>query len=105
MSSIFGQIACFNYELDLHTRIREEGQVNRGAIAGLLQKHLQSYTGKSVEVTKVDGYFFVIWSHIRTFFYVYSYAYGQLVSRSLYEKWKTDNTYAKKIEQFLSAGS
>lgn len=104
MSTIFRQIACFNYELELHTRIRQEGELNGGTLAEILQKHLQSYTGKSVEVTKEDGYFFVVWPHIRDFFYVYSYAYGQLVSRSLYEKWKTDNSYAEKIEQFLSAG-
>ncbi|HEY0980111.1 MAG TPA: M3 family metallopeptidase [Candidatus Paceibacterota bacterium] len=104
ISTIFRQVACFNFELDLHTRIRAEGQVNGGDIAELLQKHLQSYTGKAMNVTKNDGYFYVNWSHIRRFFYVYSYAYGQLVSRALYEKWKADPSYAKKIEQFLKAG-
>lgn len=104
VSTIFRQIACFNFELDLHNQIREKGQLDRDAIAGLLQKHLQSYTGKSMKVTRDDGYYFVTWSHIRRFFYVYSYAYGQLVSRALYEKWKADHSYAKKIEQFLRAG-
>ena len=57
-----------------------------------------------VDVGEDDGYTFVTWSHLRYFFYVYSYAYGQLISRALFEKWKTDKSYAKKIEQFLSAG-
>lgn len=104
VSTVFRQIACFNFELDLHTEIREKGQLDRDGIAVLLQKHLQSYTGKKMKVTKDDGYFFVTWSHIRRFFYVYSYAFGQLVSRALYEKWKTDHSYAEKIEQFLRAG-
>jgi oligoendopeptidase F len=69
-----------------------------------MQKNLKSYVGKEVEVTEDDGYFYVYWSHIRRFFYVYSYAYGQLISRAMYEKWKTDPSYAKKVEQFLSAG-
>ncbi len=104
VSTIFRQIACFNFEKELHERIRKEGQISAEEIAGLLSKHHRSYLGTAVEVENEDGYFFVNWSHIRRFFYVYSYAYGQIVSRALYEKWKADPTYEKKIEQFLSAG-
>lgn len=104
VSTIFRQIACFNFELDLHNEIREKGEINRKEIASLLQKNLQAYLGKSVDVTQDDGYFFVNWSHIRRFFYVYSYAYGQLVSRALYENWKADSKYAAKVKKFLSAG-
>ncbi len=60
--------------------------------------------GKAVKFEEVDGYFFVKWSHIRNFFYVYSYAYGQLISRVLLEKYKQDHSYIEKIGQFLSAG-
>ncbi len=104
ISTIFRQIACFNFELELHNEIRSKGELDRKGIATLLQKHMQQYLGKSVTVTEQDGYFFVGWSHIRRFFYVYSYAYGQLVSRALYENWKADHSYAAKIRQFLSAG-
>jgi oligoendopeptidase F len=104
IATVFRQIACFNFELELHNEIRAKGQLSHVEIASLLQKHLKSYVGKTVDVTHDDGYFFVTWSHIRRFFYVYSYAYGQLVSRALYENWKKDKSYAKKIEQFLSAG-
>lgn len=104
ISTIFRQVACFNFELELHNRIRTEGQVNRGDIATLMQKHLKTYTGKSMEVSKNDGYFYVTWSHIRRFFYVYSYAYGQIISRALYEKWKADPSYITKVDQFLKAG-
>ncbi len=104
ISTIFRQVACFNFELELHNRIRSEGQVNRGDMATLMQKHLKSYTGKSMDVTQQDGYFYVTWSHIRRFFYVYSYAYGQIISRALYEKWKADPSYITKVDQFLKAG-
>lgn len=101
---IFAQIGGFNYEVELHEKIRTEGQLSREKIAALLQKHFSSYTGKAMINTLDDGYGFVAWWHTRMFFYVYTYAYGQLVSRALYEKWKKDPSYAKKIEQFLSAG-
>ena len=67
-------------------------------------KHLESYLGDAVEINDNDGYFYVHWSHIRRFFYVYTYAYGQIISRALYEKWKKDHNYANKIKEFLSAG-
>lgn len=104
VSTIFRQIACFNFELELHNRIRSEGQLSKEEIAKLLKKHLQSYLGDVFDVTDDDGYYFVNWSHIRRFFYVYSYAYGQLISRALFENWKKDKSYADKIEQFLSLG-
>lgn len=102
--TIFRQIACFNFELELHERIRKEGQLSKEAMAQLLAKHLRSYLGDAVTVTDDDGYFFAYWSHIRNFFYVYTYAFGQIVSRALFEKWKADKSYAKKIDQFLNAG-
>lgn len=105
MSTIFRQIAFFNFELELHERIRAEGQVSKEEIAKLFSKHIKSYMGPDVEMNEDDGYFFVQLSHMRRFFYVYSYAYGQLTSRALFEKWKKDNNYAKKIEKFLQAGA
>ncbi|MFZ2484893.1 MAG: M3 family oligoendopeptidase [Minisyncoccia bacterium] len=104
ISTIFRQIAFFNFELELHENIRKDGQVSKELIARLMSKHLRSYLGTAVDVTEDDGYFYVYISHIRRFFYVYTYAYGQIISRALYEKWKKDPSYAKKIKQFLSAG-
>lgn len=104
IATVFRQIACFNFELELHKKIRADGQVSAPDIAKLMSKHLQSYLGDSVVMGENDGYSFVYWSHIRRFFYVYTYAYGQLISRALYEKWKQDPSYAEKIKQFLRAG-
>lgn len=104
ISTIFRQVACFNFELELHNTIREKGQISKAEMAKLMNKHFSSYIGPSVALSEDDGYFFVTWSHIRRFFYVYSYAYGQIVSRALFEKWKKDHSYINKIDQFLSAG-
>jgi len=104
ISTIFRQVACFNYELELHTRIRAEGQLTEKEMAKLMSKHLKSYFGPSVTVTEDDGYSFVSWSHIRNFFYVHTYAYGQIISKALFAKWKEDKSYATKIKEFLQAG-
>lgn len=104
MSTVFRQIACFNFELALHTTIREKGALTKKEMAELLNTHMSAYLGPVMKMHENDGYFFVSWGHIRRFFYVYSYAYGFLISRALYQRYKQDKGYLKKIEQFLSAG-
>ncbi len=104
IQTIFRQIACFNFEKELHERIREEGQISASDMAKLMKKHLESYLGDTVEVTEGDGYSFISWHHIRSYFYVYSYAYGQIISKSLFENWRKDPIYAGKVKQFLKAG-
>ncbi|QQR50138.1 M3 family oligoendopeptidase [Candidatus Nomurabacteria bacterium] len=104
VQTIFRQIACFNFETELHLTVREKGTLAKEEIAKLMNKHMGSYLGPNFKFTELDGYFFVYWSHIRQFFYVYSYAYGQLISKSLYAKYKADPSYLLKIEEFLKAG-
>lgn len=104
ISTIFRQIACFNFENDLHLQIREKGALSAEEMAKLMNKHMKSYLGPIFDLKDDDGYFFVSWSHIRNFFYVYSYAYGQLISKALYNRYKKDKKFLEKIERFLSAG-
>ncbi len=104
ISTIFRQIACFNFELDLHKQIREKGALSKEEIAILHNKHMHAYLGPAFKMKELDGYFFVQWSHIRRFFYVYSYAYGEIISKALYAKYKADPNYMREIEKFLSAG-
>ncbi len=102
--TVFRQIACFNFESDMHQAVRSKGLIPKEDIAKLMNKHMASYLGNSVELTEDDGYFFVAWSHIRRFFYVYSYAYGQLISRAMYARVKKDHSYIEKVDAFLTAG-
>lgn len=104
IASIFRQIAFFNFERDLHNTIRAEGFLSKEAIAKLLNKHMQSYLGPLFDIAEKDGYFFVAVSHFRRFFYVYSYAYGQLISRAMVTRYKTDHYFIDQIKQFLSDG-
>ncbi len=104
ISIIFRQIALFNFEKDLHTTINEKGSMNKDEMAELMNKHLTSYIGPICKLTKDDGFLFVRWPHIRYFFYVYSYAHGEIVSTALYNKYKQDPTYIEKINQFMKAG-
>ena len=104
VATIFRQIACFNFEVALHEQIRQKGALPKEEIAKLLNKHMSSYLGPVVKLSPDDGYFFVSWSHIRNFFYVYSYAHGQLISKALFAKYQADPEYLKTIISFLEAG-
>ncbi|MCE9644232.1 M3 family oligoendopeptidase [Candidatus Parcubacteria bacterium] len=104
IQTIFRQIAFFNFELEFHQRVRKEGFLDKDSIAALLNKHMQSYLGKGFKLSESDGYFFVAVMHFRRPFYVYSYAYGQLISKALVSRYKKDPAYIKKIDQFLTAG-
>lgn len=105
VAAIMRQVAFFNFELELHETIRREGSMTKEEMAAALRRHLQDYLGKSVEVAPEDGYSFVYIPHFRMSFYVYTYAYGSLVSNVIAEKWKADPQYIEQIDQFLSAGS
>lgn len=104
IGTIFRQIACFNFELEMHKTIREKGNLSKEELAKMMNKHMLAYLGPNFKLREEDGYFFVYWSHIRNFFYVYSYAYGQLISKVLYKKYKEDPSFIKNIKAFLSSG-
>lgn len=104
IQTIFRQIAFFNFELEFHERVRKEGFLDKESIAVLLNKHMESYLGKGFKLTESDGYFFVAVSHFRRPFYVYSYAYGQLISKALVRRYQKDPKFIKNIDQFLMAG-
>lgn len=103
VSTIFRQVACFNFETEMHKTIREKGNMSKEELAECMNKHVKSYVG-DMTLTDKDGYFFVGWPHIRYFFYVYSYAFGQLSSKALYKKYSEDKSYVEKIKKFLSSG-
>lgn len=105
IATVFRQTACFNFELALHRQIREKGFVGHQEIAQLMNQHMGAYLGPVVKLTKADGYFWIGWSHIRRFFYVYTYAYGQLVSMALRQRVKENSSYISKVDEFLCAGA
>lgn len=104
IETIFRQIALFNYEVDLHNAIREKGAITGENMGELHNKNMKAYLGPAFKMRELDGYFFIRWSHLRRFFYSYSYAYGQIISRALNEEFKKDKNFSKQIKKFLSAG-
>ncbi len=105
IATIQRQIACFNCELEYHRTITERGAMANDEFREIMVKHLKSYLGPGVDVSSDDGYTYVYWSHLRYGFYVYSYTFGLLMSTLMSQSYKTDKSYIKQLDKFLSAGS
>jgi oligoendopeptidase F len=104
VSTIERQIAFFNAELEIHTTIEGKGAMSNDELRACMFKHLQSYLGGAVALEPKDGYSYVYIPHLRYGFYVYSYAYGILMSTIMADHFKADRGYAREIDTFLTSG-
>lgn len=104
ISTIFRQIACYLFEQELHAKIREVGYLSKEEIGTLFQKHMAAYMGEYVVQSPGSQNWWVYWSHIRAFFYVYSYASGLLISKALQHEVKENPASIRNVKKFLSAG-
>lgn len=104
ISSVFRQVACYKFEQELHKTFREKGYLSKIEIGKLFQKHMSAYMGDFVEQSEGSQNWWIYWSHIRSFFYVYSYASGLLISKSMQNSVKENPEFIEKVKEFLSAG-
>ncbi len=105
ISSIIRQIACYRFEQELHQEYRKTGHLSKTEIGKIFQKHMSAYMGDFVEKSKGSENWWIYWSHIRRFFYVYSYASGLLISKAMQSMVKKDPKNIEKVKEFLAAGS
>jgi len=104
ISSIIRQVACYNFEKELHEKFRENGFLSKEEIGKVFQKHMSAYMGDFVKMSPGSENWWVYWSHIRTYFYVYSYASGLLISKALQRKVKQDKGFIENVKKILSSG-
>lgn len=105
VSTIFRQVACYNLETDLHKTYREKGYLSKEDIGEIYIKNMKAYMGDFVTYEEGSQNWWIYWSHLRYYFYVYSYSSGLLISKSLQASVKNDPKFVEKVKEFLSAGS
>lgn len=103
IGTIFMQVACYTFEQELHKTFREKGYLSKEEISNIFISAFKPLYGNSVEINKTKNKW-VIWSHIRNYFYVYSYASGLLISKSLQKSVKDNPNFITKVKEFLSSG-
>lgn len=102
IQTIFRQVAGYRFEQDLHREYREKGYLSSDDINVLFKKNMTAYMGSAAEGCEN---WWVYWSHIRNFFYVYSYASGLLISKAMQGKVRQDPKFIEKVKVFLETGT
>ncbi|MBI4918667.1 M3 family oligoendopeptidase [archaeon] len=105
VSTIQRQIACYTFEQNLHDEYRKKGYLSNKEIGEIFRKNMESYMGEFVEQSEGSQNWWLYWSHIRRFFYVYSYASGLLISKAMQYELRKNPKFINKVKEFLSAGS
>ncbi len=105
ISSVFRQIAAYRFEQDLHSTFAREGYVTKEIIGELFHRHMGDYMGHAVELSPGSENWWVYWSHFRSFFYVYSYASGVLISKNLRKLAAEGPQGVEKVKNILAAGT
>ncbi len=105
MATIFRQIACYRFERVLHEAYRKKGYLPKEEIGALFLEEMGAYLGPAVRLSEGSENWWVYWSHIRSFFYVYSYASGLIISKSLQQTVRADPRKIEAVIEILSAGS
>jgi oligoendopeptidase F len=106
IATVFTQVAFNRFEDRAHTLRRTEGELSADQLDSILGAELAALHGEHADT--VPG-FERFWSVIPHFFlwpgYVYAYAYGQLLSLSIYARYKEIGPpFVPRYLEMLSAG-
>ena len=108
IATVFRQVAMNRFEELIHTARREQGELSVEHFGALWAESQEELLGDSVEIT--DGYR-SWWSYVPHFVgspgYVYAYAYGLLLSLSVYDRYRTlgDELVPNYLAMLAAGGS
>ncbi len=84
-ATVFRQTSMYRFEQDVHAARRERGELPTEAINEIWQRNVQAMFGDSVVMGSGHEIWWMYIPHfIHTPFYVYAYAFGQLLVMALY---------------------
>ncbi len=105
VSTIHRQIGIYNFEKEINEQFREKGYLSKKEIGLIFKTKMEEYMGDSVIQSPGSENWWLYISHIRSFFYVYSYSSGLLISKSLQHFVKENPQFIKKVIKFFESGS
>jgi oligoendopeptidase F len=105
-STIFRQTAMYRFEQDVHGTHQAQGELTAEQISHLWRKRQQEMFGRSVTLTKdYDVWWSYIPHFIHTPFYVYAYAFGELLTLALYAQYQREgSSFVPKYLELLKSG-
>lgn len=105
-ATVFRQVVLTRFEQALHKARREEGELAIEQINGLWLDANRPMHGDSVQLTEGYAWWWLYIGHfIRSPFYCYAYAFGELLVLALVQKSRTEGeAFVPKYLEMLSAG-
>lgn len=105
-ASVFRQIAMYRFEKRAHRQRRDSGELSAEEFGDIWQEELQAMFGTSIELSENHR---IWWTYVSHFFfspfYVYAYAFGELLTMSLYQQAKREGEpFVEKYERLLRLG-
>ncbi len=104
ISTIFRQVACYLFEQEIHSTFKEKGYLSMKEIGEIFTKNMEAYMGNAVEQSPGSENWWVYWSHIRNYFYVYSYASGLLIAKALQKRVTENPAFISQVKDVFSSG-
>lgn len=105
-ASVFRQISMYRFEQEYHNLFRKKGELTSDEYSKIWKKTQKAMFGSSVSLTKNYESWWIYISHfIHHPFYVYAYAFGELLTLSLVELWQKDpEAFVQKYLAMLASG-
>jgi oligoendopeptidase F len=107
LATIFRQTAMTRFEQRLHQARQQQGELTTEAISALWQDVNRRMFGDSLEITDNYACWWAYIGHfIRSPFYCYAYAFGELLVLALFQKYNQEGqAFVPKYLELLASGS
>ena len=105
-ATVFRQIAMYRFEQSAHRERRRDGELPSERFDELWQSHIQEMFGDSVQLGDENGCWWLYIPHIVDVpFYVYAYAFGELLVMALYARYRAEGApFVERYFELLASG-
>ncbi len=105
-ATVFRQIAMYRFEQSAHRERRRDGELPAERLDQLWQSHMQEMFGDSVRLGDEHACWWLYIPHIVDVpFYVYAYAFGELLVMALYARYRAEGSpFVERYFELLANG-
>lgn len=106
LATVFRQVTMYRFEQAAHRLRREQGEQTTEAYNALWQSTMQEMFGDSLKLGEGHACWWLYIPHIfSTPFYVYAYAFGELLVLALYARYRQEGEpFVERYLEFLACG-
>jgi len=105
-ATVFRQVSMFRFEQRVHNQRREKGELDLETMNQIWQESLQEMFADSLTLGEDHRWTWLYVPHfVQTPFYVYAYAFGELLVLSLYARYRKEGAaFRERYFDLLAAG-